>query len=361
MISVVIVAAGNSSRFGGNIKKQYMLVENLPVLVKTVKAFCALRDEFETIVVCPLGDEDYVKSLVPEAIVVPGGAQRSDSVKEGLKKAKGEYVLVHDGARCFVDEGVITNVVMALKNGSDAVIPCVKPKSTIRTKDKTLVRDELFEVQTPQGFKTEVLKSAYEIADKDGFVSTDDASVCEHAGIAVDIVPGSYENIKITTMSDLPKQNRIGTGYDVHRLVEGRKLMLGCVEIPFEKGLLGHSDADVCAHAICDAMLGASGLRDIGYYFPDNSKDTEGMSGTEILKKTKALIEEAGFSIVNIDVTIAAQVPKLSPYIENMKEQIAKALDIDKKQIGLKATTEEGLGITGNGEAITANAVALVK
>lgn len=361
MISVIVLAAGSATRFGGKVKKQYMLVENLPVLVKTVKAFCTFRDDFEIIVVCPKGDEDYVGSLVPGAKIVPGGDIRGASVIEGLKAATGDLVLVHDAARCFVDNDTIANVVGALEKGASAVIPCVSPTSTIRTRKETLDRSSLFEVQTPQGFKTELLRAAYKKAIEDGFSATDDAGVIEHYGLEVEIVQGSYQNIKITTKEDMPKDIRVGTGYDVHRLVAGRPLMLGLVNVPYDKGLLGHSDADVCAHAICDALLGAAGLRDIGYYFPDNSKDTEGMSGETIIKKTKQLITDAGFSIVNIDATIVAEKPKLSPYIDEMKERIAKALEIDPAAVGLKATTEEGLGITGNGEAITASAVASLK
>ena len=154
---------------------------------------------------------------------------------------------------------------------------------------------------------------------------------------------------------------RCGNGYDVHRLTEGRKLMLGCVHVPYEKGLLGHSDADVCSHAIADALLGAAALRDIGWHFPDDSADTEGMAGSRILAKTALLVRNAGFTIVNVDATIVAQRPKLSPFIEEMRSATADALGIEKGAVSIKATTEEGLGITGGGEAISTFATAVIR
>lgn len=388
MISVVIAAAGSGKRMSGSVKKQYRKVENLTVLEKTVKAFCAFRDEtgteLEFVIAGPSEDLEYIKSIFNKSEykntqikVVAGGAVREDSVWNALKECKTEYVLVHDAARCFIDSATIGRVIDALiRDGGDAktkkaqaVIPCVRPKSTIRTAEETLDRSKLFEVQTPQGFKKDILIKAFEKAREDGFVGTDEGSLVDHLvcanknaeEIKIEIVEGDYKNIKITTEDDMPKETRTGYGYDVHKLVEGRKLMLGCINVPYEKGLLGHSDADVLSHAIADALLGAAGLRDIGYYFPDNAKETEGMPGAVLLEKTLELVKKEGYSIINIDGTIVAQSPKLSPYIEEMKESIAKVLHINPSQVSVKATTEEGLGITGTAEAIAAHAVANIQ
>lgn len=363
MISVIIAAGGSGSRVGGSVKKQYRTIENLTVLEKTVKAFCALGPDTQFIVAAPKEDVEYTKELLSayeNLTVCEGGLTRSESVFNALRLVKNDYVLVHDAARCFIDDHTIARVLIGLRT-ADAVVPCVQPKSTIRTENKTLVRSELYEVQTPQGFKTDVLVKAYFKAMKDGFSGTDDISITEYSGVPTKIVEGSYSNIKITTVEDLPVSFRTGTGYDVHKLVEGRELWLGCTKIEFEKGLLGHSDADVLCHAIADALLGAAGLRDIGYYFPDNSAETEGMPARVLLKKTLELVKEAGYEIVNVDGTIVAQVPKLSPYIEEMRKNTAEALELKVNQVGIKATTEEGLGITGKGTAMSAHAVATLK
>ena len=362
---------------GGSVPKQYIKIDGLTVLSRSVKAFCAVNGVAEIVVICPaggremccsvlekdLGSAALVESTVPRIKVCEGGAARQVSVAKGLSAAdpSADFILVHDGARPFVSAGVIAGVLAALEGGAKAAVPCVRPKSTIRTAEKTLDRKLLYEVQTPQGFAAETLKAAYAKAAADGFEGTDEAGLAERAGVAITITQGSYDNVKITTPEDLPMQIRAGNGYDVHRLVEGRKLMLGCVHIPYEKGLLGHSDADVCSHAIADALLGAAALRDIGYHFPDNSADTEGMPGTEILEKTAHLVQNAGFTIVNIDATIVAQRPKLAPYIEEMRAATAKALGLETSQVSIKATTEEGLGITGSGDAISTFATAVIR
>ncbi len=296
--AVIIAAAGASRRMGGSTPKQYLPVDGMPMFVKSVRLFLGSGGARQIIVSCPPGDEAYVwKLLAKEGLrrddradapywidVVPGGPERQDTVRLALEAVEPRlrYVLIHDAARPYCPFSVIRDVTDALENGAEAVVPGVTPKNTIRTAEKTLERASLYEVQTPQGFETAALRKALAKASEEGFMGTDEASVTERAGIGTVVVAGDYANIKITTPEDLPKERksmRIGTGYDVHRLVEGRPLMLGCVNVPFEKGLLGHSDADVLAHAIADALLGAAALGDIGKIYPDNSPETEGMSG----------------------------------------------------------------------------------
>ena len=375
-ISAIIAAAGSGSRMGGSVPKQYMMLGGLPMIAETVRAFCGIKDIEEIVVVCPPGDAAYCQDLIaqhlhactsgvglfPKVMVREGADTRQRSVLNGLNALTDpDLVLVHDGARPYVSGEVIRRVMDALKGGADAVTACVRPKNTIRTAERTLDRSSLYEVQTPQGFKAKVLREALLKAEEEGFTGTDDAGLAERMGTKVVITEGSYDNIKITTPEDLPMNCRSGIGYDVHRMVPDRKLMLGCVEIPYEKGLLGHSDADVCAHALADALLGAAALRDIGYWFPDSSKDTEGMSGREILKKTAEIVRNAGFTISNADATIVAQRPKLSPYIDAMRFAVAEALDIPPSCVGIKATTEEGLGVTGDGGAISCLATATIR
>ncbi len=342
-VSVIIAAAGAGKRFGSSTPKQYLKISGVTVLEKALNAFCGFN---EIIVV---GDD---LSKIPDGCIkVLGGKERQDSIKNALDKVSGDYVLIHDAARPFVSKKIIDDVLEALKT-NDAAIPCVKPKNTIRTKTETLNRDELYEVQTPQGFKTDLLKQAYKFAYENNFYGTDDISVLEEFWKAkampekLAITEGDYTNYKITTKEDMPKEVRFGNGYDVHRLVDGRPLMLGCTKIPYEKGLLGHSDADVLAHAMADALLGAASLGDIGHIFPDSgpgSDETEGMSGETILSRTAKLVREKGYEIMMLDGTVIAENPKLAPHIQVMRENTAKALGVDVDRISIKATTEENM------------------
>lgn len=344
--AVIIPAAGKSERMGGT-DKLNIRIGGKTVLEKAKEAFSG----FDQVIVVGRGE-------------VPGGKTRQESVYNGLCALDKDvdFVLIHDGARPFVSSEVIERVRQALLSGSRAVVPCVKPKDTVRNRDCTLDRSELFLVQTPQGFDAGLLKQCFEQAIRDGFDGTDDASVAEHCGVRVDIVEGDYANIKITTADDLPKAPvYFGSGYDLHRLVPGRPLMLGCTKIEFEKGLLGHSDADVLAHAIADAMLGGAALGDIGKHFPDTSEETKGMSGTEILQKTEEILKMNGYSTESVDGTLIAQRPKIAPYVQTMRANIARAIGIDVSRVSVKATTEEGMGPTGEGLAMAAYATATVK
>ncbi len=390
--AVIIAAAGSSRRMGGSTPKQYLPIGGVPVLVKSTALFTGIDGVCQIVISCPAGDEAYVRTLLerygvtgpvaaacasgdrrsgsgagPVRIdVAAGGPERQDSVRLALEAVDPElkYVLIHDAARPYCPEHVIEAVASALEGGAGAAVPGVTPKNTIRTLETTLDRSSLFEVQTPQGFDVRVLKDALKKAVSEGFKGTDEASVTERAGIRTVIVQGDYANIKITTPDDLPKERksmRIGTGYDVHRLVPDRPLMLGCVQVPYEKGLLGHSDADVLAHAIADALLGAAALGDIGKIFPDTAAETEGMPGKVILSQTAEIVRRAGFEIVNIDATLVAQKPKVAPYILSMREATAAALGVDVSAVSIKATTEEKLGFTGDGSAMAAQAVALIE
>ena len=353
---------------GGGIPKQYRLLGDAPVLVKAARAFCAM-DAFSVVTAAvPAEDMDYCRALfdrygLPGVTLTAGGATRQESVYNALKALPQEVdtVLVHDAARPFVDETVIRGVLDALESCS-AAVPCVHPKSTIRTQTETLDRNALYEVQTPQGFDRKLLEEAFRFARETAFSGTDEAGVFEHYGKGgpVRITEGSYANYKITTPEDLPVNIRTGNGYDVHRLVPGRKLMLGCCEIPYEKGLLGHSDADVLAHAVIDALLGAAALGDIGQHFPDKDPQYKGISSILLLRETAGILQKAGFSIHNVDATLIAQRPKLAACIPQMRQNMADALGLALERVSVKATTTEGMGFEGAGEGISAHAVALI-
>ena len=215
-------------------------------------------------------------------------------------------------------------------------------------------------VQTPQGFRFDLLMNAYEKAYADGYYGTDDASLVERIGVHPALVEGSYANIKLTTREDLPSVTRIGKGFDVHRLVEERKCIIGGVDIPNKKGLLGHSDADVLTHAIMDALLGAAALGDIGRIFPDSDEQFKDADSIKMLEQVGYMIREKGYGISNIDATVICERPKISPYVEEMIENIAKALKIDSDRINIKGTTTEKLGFTGRKEGIAAEAVCIL-
>ncbi len=375
-VAVVIAAAGQGSRLGAPVPKQYLKIGGQPVLVKAMKVFEHM-DAIDHIFV--VAGEDYLEhceELIREhgfrkvESVVPGGAQRQDSVYNALQEMNRcrpgvEYVLIHDAARPFISEDVILNVLKATEETGSAVA-CVAMKNSVRrlgadsSRSESVDRSEYYSVQTPQGFRKSMLIAAYEKAFDDSFYGTDDAAIVEHAGGEITIVDGEYQNIKITTKEDLPMENRIGTGFDVHRLCEDRKLILGGVEIPFERGLAGHSDADVLTHAVMDALLGAAGLGDIGLHFPDTDPEYEGISSLRLLENVRDKLKEAYYEIGNIDVTLIAQKPKIRPYVEEMRAMLAETLQIEVSRINIKGTTTERLGFTGREEGIACEAVASI-
>ena len=365
-VFAVIVAAGKGTRIGFD--KMLYRIDGTPVVEKSIQAFQnnALVDG----IVVVAGDNIEQIKLIAEkyskvTAVVKGGAQRAESVSNGLAQVSTEsLVAVHDGARPFVADGIITETIKAAYT-TKAAIPCVPVKDTIKmgadnVVEKSLPREKLYITQTPQVFDTDTYKQLL-LADSD-FSVTDDAQLFERAGYSVAICQGSYENYKITTIDDIKKEKimRIGHGYDVHKLVEGRKLILGGVDIPYEKGLLGHSDADVLAHAISDALLGSMALGDIGKHFPDTDERYKGADSLYLMACVKKLLDEKGAKIENVDATILCQKPKLAPHIVTMRENIAKVLELDVSAVSVKATTEEGLGFTGSGEGIAVHAVCLV-
>ena len=379
----VIVAAGNSTRMGGAIPKVLENLNGRPVLLYSFLALAACPQVGELCVVCREEDRPRVEGLLRDMTdkpftVVAGGRERQDSVLNGVGALSPErnYLLIHDGARPFVTPELASAVCRdAVAYG--AATAAVPSKDTCKLSDgegfveSTPPRERLMAIQTPQAFEREMYLYAARRAQAAGLSYTDDCQLIEAAGGQVRLTPGDYRNIKLTTPEDRQaaraylgkgeKAMRVGSGYDVHKLVEGRKLILGGVEVPFEKGLLGHSDADVLAHAIADALLGAAALGDIGKLFPDTDPAYEGADSLVLLERVCALLGEKGFSIGNIDATLIAQRPKLAPFIPQMRENLAKACGVSLSQVSVKATTEEGLGFTGSGEGMAASAVCLLE
>lgn len=369
-VTAIIVAAGASRRMGFD-KLSHRLPDGRTVLETSVHAFDAHPDVDEIVLVAGKNREDCLtiaSRCSTPAKVVDGGETRADSVRAGITAAGGEVVAIHDAARPFVSRELITRTLEAAAE-CGAAAPAVAVKDTIKvtrsdgTVELTPDRSRLFAVQTPQCFSREKYLEALELVHADRAAAvTDDCSLFELAGFPVRLTQGNYENCKITTIDDLKGESRmrIGHGYDVHRLVEGRRLILGGVDIPYEKGLLGHSDADVLLHAISDALLGAAALGDIGKHFPDNDPAYEGADSLVLLNRVGQLLHQSGYTVGNIDATVLCQAPKLAPHIPTMRENIARALEIPVDSVSVKATTEEKLGFTGAGQGIAAHAVALI-
>ncbi|MDD2189780.1 MAG: 2-C-methyl-D-erythritol 4-phosphate cytidylyltransferase [Eubacteriales bacterium] len=386
--AVIIAAAGSGMRMGGGIPKQYKNLGGMSILARTVKAFAVLK---EVHLITVVTNENYLDDcrkeldslgLMSKNIeILSGGQERQDSIYNAIRRLPEDvqFVLVHDGVRPFVTTELILKTIEAAKTYGAAAV-AVPVKDTIKMAEDgfltdTLDRRHLFAMQTPQGFRKELLVRAYEEAYKKNIYGTDDAFLVEIAGEKVYVVKGNYFNIKITTLEDIVfgeailngnNQNRIktgmriGTGYDVHKLVQGRKLILGGVEIPFETGLLGHSDADVLLHALMDALLGAAALGDVGIHFPDSDDSYRGVSSLLLLSKVGKLLEEKRYKIVNIDATVIAQRPKISPYIGEMILRISETLGIEEDKVNIKGTTTEKLGFCGREEGIAAQVSVLI-
>lgn len=377
--AAVIVAAGSATRMQG-IDKMLVPLAGVPVVLRSVRALAASDCIDSLVIVTRTECMETLRTLCAEVskpvTVVAGGASRPESVLAGLAALPEgtELAAIHDGARPLVTQAVIAEAVEAAGR-CGAAAPAVPVHDTIKQAENGLVRatperKTLFAVQTPQVFDVKLLKTVLRAAMERGIALTDDCSAVEAAGKPVVLTQGCEENLKITTPVDLTlaeailkrrKTMRIGHGYDVHRLTEGRRLILGGVEIPFERGLDGHSDADVLVHALMDALLGAAGLRDIGVLFPDNDPAYKNISSMLLLDRVMLTLEHAGYAVGNVDVTVLAQRPKLKDYIPVMRENLARAMKIPLDCVNIKATTEEGLGFTGSGEGIACHAVCLLE
>ena len=382
-ISAVLVAAGSSTRMGFD--KLSFDLGGETVLHRSIRAFDQCPQIGEIVLVAGKNRafvEQQAVGCTKPVQIVAGGATRAESAKNGVLAAHGELVAVHDAARPFVSPAVIAAVLEAAARYG-AAAPAVPVKDTIKqavpgdgktVPEACLVhstpdRSTLYAVQTPQCFdRAQYLAALQELDAEKARLVTDDCSLFELTGRSVQLTQGDYANLKITTREDLPRpvqkeetRMRIGHGYDVHRLVEGRKLILGGVEIPFEKGLLGHSDADVLAHAVMDAVLGAAALGDIGQHFPDNDPAYAGADSLELARHVARILSEHGYRVENIDATILCQRPKLAPHIPAMRAKLAAAFGLPVDAVSVKATTEEHLGFTGEGLGIAAHAVALIE
>jgi len=414
-VTAIIAAGGRGHRFGNAGPKQLLSIGGRPILERSIAAFASHPSIDAIVVALPpeLADEPpaYLRSAQASArqgigkplCIVAGGARRQDSVANAFAAAdrQSDVIVIHDAARPFASADLIGRTVAAAAE-SGAAVAAVQSRDTVkratgssvvsglsRTVIETLARDTIYLAQTPQAFQRDVLRRALEMGARDGVDATDEAALVELAGLPVRLVDGDASNIKITTPEDMalgeaiaarddPQSNpqsavrnpqsalpartgRAGTGYDLHRLVAGRPLILGGVTIPAERGALGHSDADVVCHAVTDAILGAAGLGDIGRHFPDSDPRWKDANSVGLLQQAVVLVKAQGFEVGNVDVTVILEAPKIRDHVDAMRASVAAALGIDVARVSVKGKTNEGVDAVGRGEAIAAHAIALIR
>ena len=414
-VTAIIAAGGRGERFGGAEPKQLLSVGGTPILARSVDAFASHPSVDAVIVALPQALADDPPAYLRSARVarhgeeaemrpgtrtpvwiVAGGARRQDSVANAFRAAgeTTDVIVIHDAARPFASAALIARTIAAAAE-SGAAVAAVRSRDTVKRADRvpaasgrtvleTIPRDTIYLAQTPQAFRRDVLRRALEIGARDLVEATDEAALVERAGLPVRLVDGEASNIKITTPDDMvlgeaiaaresairnpqsamsrpARTGRAGTGYDLHRLVAGRPLMLGGVRIPSERGALGHSDADVVCHSVTDAILGAAGLGDIGRHFPDSDPRWKDADSIELLRRAAALVSAEGFVVGNVDVTVVLESPKIRDYVDAMRAALAAAIGIDPARVSVKGKTNEGVDAVGRGEAIAAHAIALIR
>ena len=375
-VTAIIAAGGRGERFGAGRPKQLLTLGGVSILQRSVDALLAHPRIHDMVVALPAeiaaAPPEYLRRNDKTVVVVEGGARRQDSVARAFARvpAGTEIVVIHDAARPLVSADLIERTVAAAATDG-AAVAAVRATDTVKRGGvdgrvvETLPREHVYLAQTPQAFRVDVLRDALAIASD----ATDEATLAEKAGHPVRLVEGEPGNVKITTPADLNAAERrvtaapavrIGQGYDLHRLAQGRPLVLGGVTIPFDLGLMGHSDADIVCHAVTDAVLGAAGLGDIGRHFPDTDPRFKGADSVALLAAACGLVREAGYAVVNVDVTVIAERPKLAPHADAMRRNLAGALGCDVAQVSVKAKTNEGVESMGNGTSMAAHAVALI-
>lgn len=376
----VVVAAGEAARFGGPVPKQFADLDGRTVVARSVAAIASHPAVAGVVLVLAPEEVDGERGRAlrdqPGVLaVVAGGASRAASVRLGLAVVETPFVLVHDAARPLVSPALVDAVVRATRERG-AAIPALQVWDTVKrirdgTVERTVDRSALRLAQTPQGARRDELVAALDAAAATATPVTDEASALETAGRTVACVDGDADNLKITRAADLDRaarqlgarnmELRVGSGFDIHRIDPDRELVLGGVRFPDEAGLDGHSDADVILHAAMDALLGAVSLGDIGRWFPPDDPAWAGADSVELSRQVASMLAERGAVVVNLDITLLAQRPRIAPHAERMRETIAAAFGVERDRVGLKATTLEKLGALGRHEGIAAQAVALVR
>jgi 2-C-methyl-D-erythritol 4-phosphate cytidylyltransferase/2-C-methyl-D-erythritol 2,4-cyclodiphosphate synthase len=385
-VSAIVAAGGRGLRAGADRPKQFLDIGGRSILEMSVAALAASDRIHEIVIALPVdrlaaAGQGWPAMPMPIRFVA-GGARRQDSVANAFAATSpdAQVILIHDAARPFVTRELIVRAIDAAHDHG-AAIAALPVRDTVKQAGEadrdgsrpiraTIPRESVFLAQTPQAFRRDVLSRA--IAGGGSIEATDEAMLVERLGLPVHVVEGDARNIKITTPEDVaaaqaaartpgPSMMRIGHGYDLHTLAAGRPLILAGVTIPFERGLSGHSDADIVCHAVTDAILGAANAGDIGRMFPDTDPQWKGADSIALLKGAAARVREAGYLVSNVDLTVIAQRPKLLPYLDQMRANLAAALDVDASAVSVKGKTNEGVDSMGRGESMACHAVALLE
>ncbi|MFK2822215.1 bifunctional 2-C-methyl-D-erythritol 4-phosphate cytidylyltransferase/2-C-methyl-D-erythritol 2,4-cyclodiphosphate synthase [Arcobacter sp. YIC-80] len=364
-VTLIVLCAGNSTRFQHKAKKQWLRCDNEPLWLNVTKRLSSFAQFNKIIITAHEKEIRYMQNFNDEYTYVIGGNTRQESMANALNEVTSKYVMVTDVARACVPKSVIDNL-LCEKDFADCIVPVLDVSDTVIYHEETINRDQVKLIQTPQLSKTDILKKALNTTTE----FTDDSSAIKAIAGKIKYVKGSSKSKKLTNgdeIDDLPELKAAcnnfftGTGIDIHQFENGKKMYLGGIEIPSDYGFKAHSDGDVLIHSIIDALLGAAGAGDIGEFFPDTDPKYKGADSKILLKEIIEFIYNVGYEIVNIDLTILAQQPKINPFKNDIKKQLSKLLFLEKQFINIKATTGEKMGFVGRKEGVAVQSIATLK
>lgn len=364
-ITLIVLCAGNSTRFEHKAKKQWLRVENEPLWLNVTKRLASFAEFHKVIVTSSYEELNYMKNFSDDFYFIQGGETRQNSILNALQFVTTKYVMITDVARACVPQNVIINLIEEMKNG-DCIVPILSVIDTVVYKDETIDRSNVKLIQTPQLSNTQILKNALDTKIE----FTDESSAIKKIGGKIKYIQGCSSSKKLTLGDELDELNCLkapsnnfftGIGFDIHAFEEKKEMYLGGVKLPYNYGFKAHSDGDVLIHSVIDALLGACGAGDIGEFFPDSDETYKNIDSKLLLEKIVTFIYNVGYEIVNIDLTIIAQKPKINPYKNEIKASMAKLLKIEKQFINIKATTAEKLGFIGREEGVGVQSIATLK
>lgn len=364
-VTLIVLCAGNSTRFEHKSKKQWIRIENEPLWLNVTKRLASFSNFSKIIIASHENELNYMRNFTDDFLFVKGGETRQQSIQNCLKFITTNYVMITDVARACIPQSVIKNLLNE-KDNADCIVPVLNVTDTVVYEENTINRDLVKLIQTPQLSKTSTLKNA--LLTNTEF--TDESSAIKAKNGVIKYIQGSIKSKKLTLGDEIdelsclkePSKNFFtGTGLDIHAFEDNKEMFLGGIKLPYEFGFKAHSDGDVLIHSIIDALLGACGAGDIGEFFPDTDEKYKGIDSKILLKDIVTFIYNVGYEIVNIDTTIIAQKPKINPFKHEIKNSLANLIGIEKQFINIKATTAEKMGFIGRNEGVAVQSIATLK